>query len=391
VTGGRWQVDTSVATAAMAVSMWSLYAVGALAPFLVADLGLSRAGVGGLVTATFAVAAAGSLVAGPLVDRVGARRGLLALAVAVAVAVVAASLTGSYGWLAATIAVAGLGQALANPATNVLLAANVPATRRAIAVGVKQSGVQLASFAAGLVLPLLAGAAGWRAGLRWSALLPAALLVAVWWLVPRTGRPTSAAGSWWRWSRPSRWLTRVMVYSLLLGIGLSAISTYLPLYAVQGLGTGEPAAGAAMAAFGVSGLVARVGWARLADRLPDPAAALVWLSALAVGCVGLLWLAAPGWSGLLWIGAVGAGGSAGAANAVTMLAVLRRGGATGTASGLVSLGFFSGFVVGPTSFGLVADQFGYGASWSIVGAVFAASVLVAITARATDAAPAGAR
>ena len=385
--GRRWGVETSVATAAMAASMWSLYAVSTLAPFLVADLGLSRAGVGGLVTATFAVAAIASLVAGQAVDVVGARRGLLTLAFAVMIALLSASVAGSYGWLVAAIAIAGVGQALANPATNVLLAAGVPASRRAVAVGVKQSGVQVAGFVAGLALPLLAGTVGWRSGLRWSAVLPAALLVAVWWLVPRDGRSASTAGSWWRWSRPSRWLARLMAYSLLLGTGLSAVSTYLPLYAVQALGMGEWAAGVALAAFGASGLVARVLWARWADRLSEPTTALVWLSAVAVGCVALVWLAAPVWSGLVWIGAVGVGGSAGAANAVSMLAVVRRGGATGHRSGLVSLGFFSGFVVGPSAFGLAADHIGYGASWSMVGSVFGASALMAVGARATAAHP----
>ncbi len=122
----RWQVPTGVATAAMATSMVSLYAVSALAPFLVADLGLSRAEVGGLVTVTFAVAAAVSLVAGRLVDSRGARTGLLLLAGVVGTALLAASFAGSYAWLAGALAIAGVAQALANPATNVLVARQVP-------------------------------------------------------------------------------------------------------------------------------------------------------------------------------------------------------------------------------------------------------------------------
>lgn len=386
----RWKVHTVVATVAMAASMWSLYAVSALAPFLVADLGLSRAAFGGLVTATFAVAAVTSLVTGSAVDTLGADRGLLALAAAVAVALLAASAASGYGWLVAAIAVAGIGQALANPATNVLLTSGVPAERRAVAIGVKQSGVQAASFFAGLALPAVAAALGWRAALRWSALLPLGLLLAVWWLVPRD-RPSRSGGSWWRWSRPPPWLARLMTYSLLLGTGLSAVSAYLPLYAVQGLGMAAWTAGLALAAFGVSGLVARVLWARWADRLPDVTAALSWLSALAVGCVALVWLAGPAWSGLLWVGAIGVGGSAGAANAVSMLAVVRRGGPTGRHSGLVSLGFFGGFVLGPSLFGLAAEHIGYGAAWLVVAAMFGASSVLAVGPRTASTQPAGAR
>jgi predicted MFS family arabinose efflux permease len=371
--------------------MWSLYAVSALAPFLVTDLGLSRAAVGGLVTATFAVAATASLVTGPAVDALGARRGLLSLAAVVAVALLAGSFTGGYGWLVAAIAVAGIGQALANPATNVLLAAGVPPARRAVAIGVKQSGVQVASFVAGLALPILAAVLGWRWALRWSALLPLGLLLAVWWLVPRDRPPPAAAGSWWRWTRPQPWLARLMAYSLLLGTGLSAVSTYLPLYAVQGLDLAAWSAGLALAAFGVAGLVARVLWARWADRLSDVTVALSYLSAVAVGCVALVWLAGPVWSGLLWVGAIGVGGSAGAANAVSMLAVVRRGGAMGRVSGLVSLGFFGGFVLGPSLFGLAADHLGYGAAWAVAGAMFGASSLLTAGSRTATTQPAGAR
>ncbi|MFU8852170.1 MFS transporter [Micromonospora sp. SL1-18] len=390
-TGRRWTVHTAVATLAMAASMWSPYAVSTLAPFLVGDLALSRAAVGGLVTATFAVAAAGSLVAGPVVDAVGANRGLLFLAAAVTLALLASAATSSYGWLVAAIAVAGIGQALANPATNVLLAGGVPPARRAVAIGVKQSGVQVASFLAGLALPVLAATLGWRPALRWSALLPLALLVAVWWLVPRDGPLPTAAGPWWRWTRPSPWLARLMAYSLLLGTALSATSTYLPLYAVQGLGMAAWLAGVVLAALGVSGLVARVFWARLADRLSDVTLALSWLSAAAVGCVALVWLAGPVWSGLVWIGAIGVGASAGAANAVSMLAVVRRGGATGRMSGLVSLGFFSGFVIGPTTFGVAADHLGYGVAWVAAGVVFAASGVLAAGSRTASAQPVEAR
>ncbi len=356
--------------------MLSLYAVSALAPFLVADLGLSRAAVGGLATASFAVAATLSLVAGHLTDLLGARRALLALAAAVTVALLAASAAGSYGWLLAALAVAGVGQALANPATNVLLARAVPTVRRGLAIGVKQSGVQLTVFAAGLVLPPLTAAVGWRAALRWSALVPVVLLAAVWWLIPNTTRSASTAGSWWRWSAPSRWLAWLMGYSLLLGTGLAALATYLPLYAAQRLGLDTSAAGGVLAAFGLSGLAARVWWARWADRLPEVSGALVWLSAAAAVGVALVGLAGW-WPGLVWAGAVGVGATATAANAVSMLAVLRHGDSTGHASGLVSLGFFGGFVLGPNVFGPAADHAGYGWSWLAVGVVFASSALLA--------------
>ncbi|MEV6596780.1 MFS transporter [Actinoplanes sp. NPDC051346] len=379
VTQQRWRAGTAVATAAMTASMLVLYALSALAPLFTADLGLDRAAVGLLVTATFAVAAAVSLIAGRIVDQSGPRRSLLALGVIVTVALAGASFARDYASLLAALAVAGVAQALANPATNLQIGRTVPAGHRGTAIGVKQAGVQLAAFGAGLVLPVLGAAVGWQAALRWSMVLPVALVVAVWWVVP--GQPAAGGGSWWRWPRPSPWLSRLMVYSLLLGTALATVNTYLPLYAAQSLGLGPGAAGAVLAAFGVSGLVARVGWARVADRLAEVTVALRWLSLAAAGFVVLVCLAAPLWSPLVWLGAIGIGGSATAANAVSMLAVVRRAGPTGHASALVSLGFFAGFVVGPAGFGLLADAAGYGWAWSVVAAVFVASALTALLVR----------
>lgn len=379
VRADRWWIPTTVATGGMAASIIAVYAVATLAPFLVADLGLSRTAVGGLVTVSFAAAAAGSLFAGHVVDVVGARTGLFALCAAVTVGLAVASVSGAYGWLVLALALAGLGQALANPATNVLVAAAVPPQRRGTAIGVKQGGVQLAAFSAGLALPPVAAAAGWATAVQVSAVLPLAVAVAAYRLVPASG--SGARGSWWRWSAPDRWLSWLIGYSLLLGAGLSAVNTYLPLYANQELGFGATAAGALLAAFGVTGLTSRIGWGRWADRAPNVTVALTWLSGAGVVGAALVWLAGISWSPLVWLGAVVVGGSATAANAMSMTAVVRRGIATGAASGLVALGFFAGFVVGPTLFGLIADRTGWTSAWPLVGVVFAGSALVALPVR----------
>ncbi|MFY1632782.1 MFS transporter [Solwaraspora sp. WMMB335] len=375
--GTRWWPPAAVATAAMAVSMLPLYAVSALGPELAQDLALSRAAVGALVTVVFGVAAVVSLSAGRLVDSAGARRSLLALAAIVAVALLAGSAAGSYPLLLLPVAVAGLGLALANPATNVLIVVAVPESRRGVAVGLKQSGVQVAAVVCGTVLPVVAAGYGWRAGLRLAAVLALLLLVVTWWQVPQAPRRGAAGGPWWQWKRPSAAVARLMGYSLLLGAGLSTVNTYLPLYGVQELRLAGWSAGVLLAVFGVAGVAGRLWWTRWADRLTEVTSALVWLSGAAAGSMVLV-LLAVWWSPLVWLGAIGVGMSATAANAVSMLAVIRRKEAAGHASALVSTGFFSGFVVAPTTFGLLADRGGYPLAWVLVTAVFAASALAGL-------------
>jgi MFS family permease len=83
------------------------------------------------------------------------------------------------------------------------------------------------------------------------------------------------------------------------------------------------------------------------------------------------------------------------ANAVSMLAVVRRGGPTGHASALVALGFFGGFVVGPTGAGLIADRAGWTATWLAVAVAFvgaaATGTLLSLPARRRSAADRGSR
>ncbi|MGH3325788.1 MAG: MFS transporter [Streptomyces sp.] len=361
-------------TGGMGLSMFVLYAIGALGPFLIEDLGISSSQLGLLTAVTFGTATVLSLYAGQVADLLGGRRAFALLLFLVAADFALLTTTRTYWFLLGALVLGGAAQSLANPSTNKLIATHVPPERRAVAVGIKQSGVPLAAFTAGLTLPTLAAAMSWRAAL--ALVIPVALaaaLAAV--LLPRDAGPpaklrlTLPAAP----NPPTRWL---MAVSLCIGCGLSALNTYLPLYAHQRLSMGEKSAGALIAAIGVSGIASRVLWPRLSKRLDVPGSLLILTVASMV--FAALLPAATGATWLVWIAAVGLGCSAAAANAVSMVAVTQgRGfGSTGHASALVSMGFFSGFVVGPVTFGLLVDATGgFAAGWALVTAVFAVAGL----------------
>ncbi|MCS7475426.1 MFS transporter [Umezawaea endophytica] len=372
----------AVLTAAMAFSMLPLFLLGTLAPALITEFAITRPMLGALVTAGFGVAAALSLVIGSVVDAVGARRSAVALFAVSGIALAVFATASHYLVLVAAVALAGVPQALANPSTNKVVATAVAPARRGGVIGVKQSGVQVGAFVAGLPLAWLADGVDWRAAVGTAAGL--ALLFAVAGLLlpadPEPARvPVSAdvppAGPtvWW-----------LLGFSVLLGSGIAAVNTYVALFATQDLGFGARAAAALVAGLGVTGVVGRIAWSRLVSAARPPGAVLVPLCVAAVLAALALLLAPHGGAGLAWAGVLGVGAFAVAANAVSMLAVVaastpRR---TGRDSALVSAGFFTGFAVGPPLFGLLVEVGGYGTGWALVALEFAAAAVVIAVWRA---------
>jgi predicted MFS family arabinose efflux permease len=373
----RTSATTALLTCAMAFSMMQLFLLGALGPRLVDELDVSPTMLGLTTTIGFGAAAVLSPVGGRVVDRVGPRRCLVALLLVSAVALALIGSAPGVGLLLAAVALGGLPQALANPATNKAILATVPPQRRGSVTGMKQSGVQLGAFAAGLPLAALAGVAGWR-GAVWTAAVAAAG-AALWAArgLPADPPPVSAGP---RSSLVPRgaiaWLA---VFSLLLGCGIASVNTYLALYGAQRLGLGPTAAGALVAVLGVAGVAGRVGWSKVAGH-PGRA---VWLpGGLAAGSVAaaLLLAGASFVHPLAWVAAVAVGVFAVAANAVSMVLVMQRAapGRAGQDSALVSAGFFAGFAVGPPLFGLLAESGHYGPGWVLVAGEFAGACAVAV-------------
>ncbi|MEV8628032.1 MFS transporter [Streptomyces sp. NBC_01268] len=369
---------TALLTTAMAFSMMQLFLLGALGPRLVERFGISETLLGLTTTVGFGTAAVLSPLGGRIVDRVGPRRALVTLLALSALALALIGAAPGPGFLLAAVALGGVPQALANPATNKAILAAVPPARRGAVTGTKQSGVQVGAFAAGLPLASAAGALGWR-GAVWAA-AAVALLAAVWaWhTVPphMSPAPTTPGGPTAGDRRTVGWLA---AFSVFLGAGIASVNTYLALFGAGRLGMGPAVAGALVAVLGVAGIAGRVGWSRAAAPGRAP-----WLpgglAAGAVAAAALLALAehAPP---LVWAGAVAVGVFAVAGNAVSMVLVLQRSapGRAGQDSALVAAGFFTGFAVGPPLFGTLAAGGRYDQGWLLVAAEFGAAGAVALT------------
>ncbi|MYT24460.1 MFS transporter, partial [Streptomyces sp. SID7760] len=130
----------------MAFSMLQLFLLGAFGPRLVDESVCSPTLLGLTTTIGFGAATLLSPVGGRVVDRTGPRRSLVALLLVSAAALALIGAAPGPGLLLAAVALGGLPQALANPATNKAILAAVPPGRRGSVTGMKQSGVQLGAF-----------------------------------------------------------------------------------------------------------------------------------------------------------------------------------------------------------------------------------------------------
>lgn len=364
---------------AMGIGPLTHYALSALGPLVVSDLGLSATEFGGLWLVAFGTAAACTPGFGRLTDHLGPQRMLRLVFACAGAAMVAVSMSHSLLPLVLGVGLAGMAVAISNPATNLAVASSVTVGRQGLVVGAKQSGVQASQLLAGLALPGLAVVLGWRTAILLCAAFAVLGFAATRWAVgPAAPRATRAGASRAAMDPSVWWLT---AYALVTGAAIQAANVYLPLYAHDVLGHSVSEAGLVSAMLGGTGVLARLAWGRVMDRVLDVPWLLTGLAVLAGVGLAVCGLAAAFSDLMVWLGASIFRVSALAANVVIMMAVVRTAStdSVGRATGWTSLGLYAGFMVGPVTFGVFVDSpAGYGGAWSYLCVLTV--LLVVITA-----------
>jgi MFS family permease len=339
------------------------------------ELDFGSAALGLAVAVFFASASLASVIMGRVVERIGAHRGMRLSAVGSAASLLSIALfAGSWRWLVACLVLGGLANAVAQPATHLSLAREVPAGRQGISFGIKQAAIPTATLLAGLAVPGIAVTLGWRWAFAGGAAL--ALLIAL--LVP-----AETLGGVRRLKEARAGDVAVAPLVLLaLGIGLgSTAATPLGAFIVEssvasGLHVG--AAGLLLALGSAAGIVVRVWFGHLADGMGGGRLRLV-AAMLGVGVVGFVMLAS-GTAGLILPGTLLAFGAGWGWPGLFNFAVVKTNpGAPAAATGITQTGASGGAALGPLVFGLVVEATSYGVAWLVCGAI-AAIALVAILA-----------
>lgn len=355
---------SAVTAATMGTSTFAIVIASVLAAPLIDEFGITRAQVGLLVMANGIVGAFASPVFGWITDSFGSVRSVVGSLSIGTITLLGWGLSPTYTILVIAALVTGLSNAWGNPSTNALIVDNVPAGERGIVTGVKQSGVQIATFLGGLLLPVLTGWWSWRVAVLAFLAMPIGGLLG---MIGRRDVQRKASMSLTGPPLPLvvRWIA---VYGLVSGLATSALIGFIPLFAHESMGWSEAAGGTLVAVIGLAGIGARVMWPRLAERSIGHGRTLRILAGLSTFTAILLALASagvlPSWT--LIPAALLLGGGAVAWNAVGMLAVMDFSpeGAVGKGTGLVLFGFLLGLAFGATLMGLSVDELGsYTAGW----------------------------
>ena len=352
------------------------FLVGALALQIRADLDVRVEAVAAGVSVFFLAGALAAGWGGRLADHVGAIRAmrrcvLITTACLVACALLAESLVA----LLLLLAVAGVSNAVCQPAINLFVSDEVRADRQGLGFGIKQSGIPAAILVSGLALPALAIPLGWRVTFALCALGPLAIAIAL-----RRGeavhvsrRPASR--------RPSGVLVLTAIGAALATAGPSALGAYLVASAVD-VGIAEGTAGLLAAIGSGLSLAVRVMLGARADRRRDYGLSTV-AALLAAGSVGFALMATdavpPFVAGTLLAFTLGWGWPG-----LFNLAVVDSNRETpGSASGISQTGIYVGAGGGPAAFGALYAGAGHSAAWLVVaGTTLLAAAVIWLAARA---------
>jgi predicted MFS family arabinose efflux permease len=272
--------------------------------------------------------------------------------------------------------VAGLANAVAQPAINLFMADQVPPERQGLAFGIKQSAIPGAVLISGLALPVLAIPLGWRATFVICAAAPLAVAL----LLARQASSLRPAAERERPPRPSRALILIALGAALGSSAPCALSAYLVASAVD-VGIAEGAAGVLAAVGSAVSLAVRLSVGVRADRRHDYGFRMV-VTLIGFGAVGFALLAVdaplPFAIGAVLAFALGWGWP----GIFNMAVVHLHRDSPGAATGISQTGIYIGAGGGPAAFGALYSMSGYTVAWIVTAAVaLSAACVMALAGR----------
>lgn len=364
------------------VGSFPLYLTAALSVRLQQELSFGTSAFGVVIAAFYLVSAVASQRLGPMLDRRGPTIGFLTSSLVTALAAGWMGL-GAHSWVGLAIgtALAGLGNACGQIASNLVIARVVREGRHGLTFAAKQASVPVGAMFAGLAVPWMGGGVDWRIAYLVAAAVAAVMLTGA----PRYGfeRATSTARP--RTMTPS--LAVFMVAAALAGgIGNSLASFISDASVTSGLD--ETTAARVFSIGSAVAIVVRLGGGALADKR-QRSGVLELTSLLGVAAVGLALLAVADAPTTFVVGALLAFAGAWGWQGIMFYSVVRVIPLpAATSTGAVAAGVYAGTTVFPPVIGWSVERFGYDAVFTAatVGVLLSAgAIAVSLAMRSTSA------
>lgn len=364
--------ELGLATGGMVSANFVMLGIAALIPLIRRDFTLTTPEIGAVAAAPWLTAAVCGMRAARITDRYGPgiAVGVSQLFVVAATLVVAIAPNAAVFFIG--VSLVGVGYAIVNPATNVLSTGAISGRRRGLAMSIKQTGVTVGGAVAGLTLPALAAAVGWR----WALVVPAlaSLGVAVWGFALRRRGLREPLILFDRTIEMSR--SRLGLYGFAMAGVQVAIFGYLTVYLVDRLGYSPGVAGLGLSVALIAGSVGRICWGMASDRSADRVRILQGIS---IGSAAALLLVPFAHHAMIWLLLIVVGllsiGWNGTFHAV--VAESAGAGGVGRATSFALIFLYIGNVSVPPLLGFVIDHLSWSSFWFVEagGGVIAAFLL----------------
>lgn len=382
------RVSLAVALTSITTSTLPVFLFGALASFMRADLDFGHAELGATAAMFYLTSAIASIPAGHIGHRLGPERTMgLGACVSVLILGSVALFASTWETVLVLLAVGGVGNALAQPGANAIVARDQPAHLQGTSFGILQTAIPVATLLSGFAVPMVAGFASWRWGFAIAAVL--ALPVAMY-AAPRRPHPSPASpeAPVDESSGGPRRSRKVPLYVLAAaGACAAAVGNVLGAFYVESAisrGLAETTAGMFLVLGSVCGITGRLLWGWLADRWPHDPLNYVAILLLA-GIIGILLIGLTTAVVTLLVGTLFAFGAGWAWKGLYNLSVVRSNAdSVSIALGVSQMGVFFGSVVGPLGFGLMVERWDYELAWTVTAGALALAAVLTYAARLSN-------
>ncbi len=374
-------------TAIQLAASAALLTIPAIAPLIAADLQVQTSQVGTSLSLVYVGAASAALLGGALVLRIGALR-LSQLSLLVCALGLLLGLVPALAVVALAAVVLGCGYGPITPASSHVVARTASPARLGLTFSIKQTGVPAGAALAGLVVPPLALAFGWREAVAAIATLSLAIALAVQPLRREldADRQRDARSSLAHFAAALQLVLTTPALCAMAAVSFvyagmqMCVAGFIVAYLADDVGLSLVTAGIALTVANIAGVIARIGWGAFADRVASPRATLALLGALMAVAAASAATFSADWPLAAMLAVVaGLGATAIGWNGVFLAEAARvsPSGQAALATGGCLFFTYVGVVVSPLAFGVLQRASGsYALCFSLAAAICAAVALV---------------